>query len=295
MAETPDFEPDSAFEIVEPIRLSAPLIFNSPHSGSRYPASFLERTRLDARSVRQSEDVDVDALFSCATSAAPLMRAHFPRAWLDVNREPFELDPDMFSDGLPSFANTTSARVASGLGTIPRVVADGKAIYATTLSAAEALARIEDVYVPYHRALRRLVDRSRSIFGLAILVDCHSMPSTIRSTHFRKRPDFVLGDRHGSSCDPAVTDAVEALLVRRGYDVSRNRPYAGGFITEHYGQPADGVHAIQIEVNRALYLDERKLTRSKSYDTLRGDIEMLVDMLVEVGAELVSPHRDAAE
>jgi len=295
MAEAIDFEPDSAFEIVEPKRLRAPLIFNSPHSGSHYPASFLAKSRLDERAVRQSEDVDVDELFYAAVSDAPLLRAHFPRAWLDVNREPFELDPGMFSDPLPSFANTASARVASGLGTIPRVVADGKAIYASALTTAEALARIEDVYVPYHRALRRLIDRSRAIFGFAVLIDCHSMPSTVRTAHLRRRPDFVLGDRHGSSCDPVLADAIEATLVRRGYDVSRNRPYAGGFITEHYGQPGDGTHAIQIEVNRALYLDERTLQRSKGYEVLRDDIAELIAMLVRDCSDLISPQRDAAE
>ena len=295
MAEAIDFESDSAFEIIEPSRLGAPLIFNSPHSGSRYPASFLARSRLDERAVRQSEDVDVDELFSAAVTDAPLLRAHFPRAWLDVNREPFELDPVMFSDPLPSFANIKSARVASGLGTIPRVVADGKAIYSTLLSVNEALARIEDVYVPYHQALRRLLDRSRAVFGFAILVDCHSMPSTVRTAHLRRRPDFVLGDRHGLSCDPALTDAIEATLVRRGYDVSRNRPYAGGFITEHYGQPGDGIHAVQIEVNRALYLDERTLHRSKGYPTLRADIAGLIESLIGDCGDLVSPRHIAAE
>jgi N-formylglutamate amidohydrolase len=295
MAEAIDFEPDSAFEIVEPKRLTAPLIFNSPHSGSRYPSSFLAKSRLDERAVRQSEDVDVDELFAAATSGAPLLRAHFPRAWLDVNREPFELDPGMFSERLPTFANTGSARVASGLGTIPRVVADGKAIYSGALSIGEALARIESVYVPYHRALRRLIDRSRAIFGFAILIDCHSMPSTVRMAHLRRRPDFVLGDRHGSSCDSALTDAIEAALVRRGYDVSRNRPYAGGFITEHYGQPKDGTHAIQIEVNRALYLDERSLRRSKGYAVLRDDIAGLIGMLIRDSSDLINRHREAAE
>jgi N-formylglutamate amidohydrolase len=295
MAEGIDFEPDSAFETIEPIRVRAPLVFNSPHSGSHYPPSFLARSRLDQRAVRQSEDVFVDDLFGAASADVPLLRALFPRAWLDVNREPFELDPKMFNEQLPSFANVGSARVASGLGTIPRVVADGKTIYSEPLSIAEALARIENVYVPYHRTLRRLVDRSRSVFGFAVLIDCHSMPSTVRMANLRGRPDFVLGDRHGSSCDSSLTDAIESVLVRRGYDVSRNRPYAGGFITEHYGRPGDGVHAIQIEVNRALYLDERSLRKSKGYDKLRDDIGALIAMLVHDCLDLINPIREAAE
>lgn len=295
MAEAEQFDPNEAFEIIAPDRPAAPLVFNSPHSGSRYPASMLARTHLDARAVRQSEDTYVDRLFASAVAgAAPLLLAHFPRAWLDVNREPFELDPKMFSGALPSFANTRSARVASGLGTIPRLVADGKAIYTDRLPVAEALDRIETVYVPYHRALRRLLDRTYESFGVAILVDCHSMPSTVRTGTLRKA-DFVLGDRHGSSCAGALTDLVESALVRRGYDVSRNRPYAGGFITEHYGRPKHGTHAIQIEINRALYLNERTLERSKGYDALEADLAGLAAELVRDAHDAVDPPRIAAE
>ncbi len=296
MADAEEFEPATAFELIAPRRQQAPLVFNSPHSGSLYPKSFLLRSQLDERTVRQSEDTFVDRLFMTAINdAAPLLRAHFPRAWLDVNREPFELDPKMFSGALPTFANTGSARVASGLGTIPRLVADGKAIYAEPLPVAEALSRIENVYVPYHRALQQLLDRTAAEFGVAILIDCHSMPSTVRASNLRGRPDFVLGDRHGSSCAPALTDAIERGLVRRGYDVSRNRPYAGGFITEHYGRPREGVHAIQIEINRALYLDERNLRRAKGYEALETDLAGLVADLIGECEDLVSPPRQAAE
>ncbi len=295
MAEAEEFDPGNAFEIVAPAEPVAPLVFNSPHSGSRYPASLLARTHLNARAVRQSEDTDVDRLFEAAIAGtAPLLHAHFPRAWLDVNREPFELDPKMFDGTLPSFANTRSARVAAGLGTIPRVVADGKAIYTDPLPVTEALDRIETVYVPYHRALRRLLDRTHEAFGMAILIDCHSMPSTVRTGGLRKA-DFVLGDRHGSSCADALTDLIEAALVRRGYDVSRNRPYAGGFITEHYGRPKHGTHAIQIEINRSLYLNERTLERSKGYDPLQADLAGLVMELVRDAQDAIEPPRVAAE
>ncbi len=286
----------NAFELVEPAQQLAPLVFNSPHSGARYDPDFLAASRLDKHAIRQSEDIYVDRLFGAAFAhGTPLLRAHFPRAWLDVNREAYELDPRMFDGRLPAFANTRSARVASGLGTIPRVVADGQAIYARRMPVDDALARIRDVYVPYHRLLAETLERTRQRFGYAILIDCHSMPSTVRSSQFRARPDFVLGDRHGASCSGLLTDIVESCLVRRGYDVSRNRPYAGGFITEHYGRPRDGVHAIQIEINRALYLDERTLEESRGYQTLAGDIGGLIGDLVRAADDLVASPREAAE
>ncbi len=285
-----------AFETREPPRQLAPFVFNSPHSGTDYPADFVAASRLDGLAIRHSEDVFVDRLFASAlANGAPMLCARFPRAWLDVNREPFELDPRMFDGPLPPFANTTSARVANGLGTIPRIVADGKAIYRKRLPVAEALQRIDEVYVPYHRELRRLIDRTRETFGFAILIDCHSMPSTVRSAHLRGRPDFVLGDRHGSSCHTALTDMVEATLVRMSYDVSRNRPYAGGFITEHYGRPRDGVHAIQIEVNRALYLNERTLEPARGYRTLELDISTMIAELIHRCADFMPPAQQAAE
>jgi N-formylglutamate amidohydrolase len=284
------------YEVVEPERQLAPFVFSSPHSGSHYPEAFLAASRLDTTSIRRSEDIYVDRLFaSAAAHGAPMLRAHFPRAWIDVNREPFELDPQMFDSDLPNFANTRSNRVANGLGTIPRLVADGQAIYAGRIGVAEALDRIEQAYVPYHRALVRLIDRTRKAFGFAILIDCHSMPSTVRSAQFRGRADFVLGDRHGASCHPALTNAVEAALVKRNYDVCRNRPYAGGFITEHYGQPLDGVHAIQIEINRALYLNERTLEPTRGYERLKSDIASIIGELVRLSADFAAPLPEAAE
>ena len=296
MTDARSFEPGPAFELIEPSRRLTPLVFNSPHSGSHYPRSFLGLSRLDRTAIRQSEDSHVDELFLAAVDhGAPLLRARFPRAWLDVNREPFELDPKMFRGTLPSFANTKSARVTSGLGTIPRIVADGKAIYLAPLPVAEGLSRIEEVYVPYHRLLRRTIDTTRQTFGFSVLIDCHSMPSTTRSAHFRGRPDFVLGDRHGSSCSPLLTSAIEGALVGLGYDVSRNRPYAGGFITEHYGKPKDGTHAIQIEINRSLYLSERTLEKKKNFARLRADLSSLIGSLVGACNDIADCQRDAAE
>ena len=179
------------------------------------------------------------------------MRAHFPRCFVDVNREPYELDPRMFEGRLPSFANTRSMRVAGGLGTVARVVGDAQEIYDQRIPVDDALRRIESLYKPYHRALRRLFTRLHRDFGAAVLIDCHSMPSTAGHRDERPRPEFVLGDRYGTSCVGVVAETVEKTLRTLGYTVSRNKPYAGGFITEHYGNPAGGLHAIQLEINRA--------------------------------------------
>ena len=240
-------ELEPPFEILEPAETQGPVVFNSPHSGSIYPPAFLSAARLDLAQLRRSEDSFVDELFTGVVRRGfPLMRAHFPRCYVDVNREPYELDPRMFDGRLPSFANTRSMRVAGGLGTVARVVGDAQEIYHQRIPVDDALRRIEGLYKPYHRALRRLVTRVHRDFGTAILVDCHSMPSLAGSRDERPRADIVLGDRYGTSCVAGVTDVVETTLHDLGYSVSRNKPYAGGFITEHYGNPPAGLHAIQL-------------------------------------------------
>jgi N-formylglutamate amidohydrolase len=196
--------------------------------------------------------------------------AHFPRAYLDVNREPYELDPRMFDGRLPSFANTRSLRVAGGLGTIPKIVGDGQDIYRTRLPVAEALQRIEGIYKPYHAALRSLVQGALRSHGEAVLVDCHSMPSASLGPAAAERPDIVLGDRYGASAAPQLVEAAEAIFEELGFRVARNRPYAGGFITEHYGQPNGGVHALQIEINRRLYMDETAIAPHEGYARVRS-------------------------
>jgi N-formylglutamate amidohydrolase len=253
----PDIQPP--FEAIEPPRLAAPLVFDSPHSGSRYPRAFLAASRLDPLTLRRSEDAFVDELFlPCVALGAPLLRARFPRAFLDLNREPFELDPRMFDGPLPDYANTRSLRVAAGLGTVPRVVGDAQPIYRERVPVADALARVAALHRPYHQRLAGLIERTRARFGVAILVDCHSMPSTLAEAGAL---DIVLGDRFGASAAPWVVEALESALLARGYRVRRNKPYAGGYITEHYGLPAAGRHAVQIEVNRALYMDEARMVK----------------------------------
>ena len=188
---------------------------------------------------------------------APLVHATFPRAWCDPNREPWELDPAMFADALPSWVNTTSARVTAGLGTIARVVASGEAIYRGKLTFAEAERRIETCWKPFHDAIAALIEATRARFGQCVLIDCHSMPSHVPiSGRGDRLADIILGDAHGTACAPQLTRFVERRLIDLGYRVRRNDPYAGGFITRHYGRPREHVHALQIEIARDLYMDE---------------------------------------
>jgi N-formylglutamate amidohydrolase len=296
MKNSNEVELEPPFEIIEPAEWTAPLVFNSPHSGRVYPRTFLAAARLDLQTLRRSEDTFVDELILGVVRAGmPMMRAHFPRCYVDVNREPYELDPRMFDGRLPSFANTRSMRVAGGLGTVARVVGDAQEIYDRRLPVDDALRRIEALYKPYHRALRRLVTRVHRDFGAAILVDCHSMPSTAGAKDERPRADIVIGDRYGTSCVTHVTDTVEATLRGLGYAVSRNKPYAGGFITEHYGNPAAGFHSLQLEVNRALYMDERRYEPVASFARLAADLVTLAERLAALPVEELRPYRAAAE
>jgi N-formylglutamate deformylase len=290
-------ELDPPFEVIEPAERRGPVIFNSPHSGCVYPRAFLTASRLDLATLRRSEDCFVDELMlGVVTRGYPLMRAHFPRCYVDVNREPYELDPRMFEGRLPSFANTRSMRVAGGLGTVARVVGDAQEIYDRRISVNDALRRIESLYKPYHRALRRLFTRVHRDFGAATLIDCHSMPSTTGGgKDERPRADVVLGDRYGTSCVAPVSETIESTLRSFGYAVSRNKPYAGGFITEHYGNPAAGLHTIQLEINRGLYMDERRFERSTDFPRLVTHLEILADRVAAIPIEELRPYRAAAE
>ena len=280
------------FRVIEPADQRLPFVFNSPHSGRRYPADFLRRSRLGHVTVRRSEDAFVEELFSGVVRlGAPLLAADFPRAYLDVNREPYELDQRMFTGPLPGHANTRSIRVAGGLGTIPRVVAEGQEIYAERLSVAEGMARIETIYRPYHAALGRLMARTSVRFGYAVLVDCHSMPSNTAGGS-GNRPDVVVGDRYGTACAPGLTRRMMDAFATRGYRVTRNKPYAGGFITEHYGRPARGLHAIQIEINRGLYMDEGRIEPSRRFDAVARDLTAIVEEVASApDANLYPPGR----
>ena len=274
------------FDLVSPPVQTAPVVFTSPHSGRQYPADFIEAARLDAHGLRRSEDSFVDELFAGAQAAgAPLLCATFPRAYCDPNREPWELDPSMFADDLPAWVNTTSARVGAGLGTLARVVASGEPIYREKLPFSEAEFRVRHCWTPYHDMLAALIADTRRRFGACLLVDCHSMPAHAgRGT----APDIVLGDVHGTACSGRVTALVETLLSGMGYVVRRNDPYAGGYITRHYGRPREGVHALQIEIARSLYMDELKLVRRSGFAALQNDLSTLAIHLVQAAQGLLS-------
>jgi N-formylglutamate amidohydrolase len=257
-----------------------PLILASPHSGSDYPPEFVAASRLDSLALRRSEDSFVDELFAAAPSlGAPLLSARFPRAYLDVNREAYELDPAMFSDALPRFVNARSPRVRMGLGTIARIVANGEEIYAGKLCFAEARRRIDGLYHPYHQALVRLVEETEALFGGYLLVDCHSMPSAAGSVSGPDGADVVLGDCHGAACAPAILEAARHFLAERGFAVAVNAPYAGGFTTGHYGDPCRSRHALQIELNRGLYMDERNYRRKPRFARIAADMAELIRRL----------------
>jgi N-formylglutamate amidohydrolase len=291
-----DGEVSPPFEIVEPAEWRAPIIFNSPHSGSAYPDAFLSASRIDLPTLRRSEDSFMDELIGeLGDRGFAVVRVHFPRSYVDVNREPYELDPRMFAGRLPSFANTRSMRVAGGLGTIPRVVGDGQEIYRERLAVDDALARIETLYKPYHRALRRLINRIHQAFGTVVLVDCHSMPSIGVSRDEPRRPDVVIGDRYGTSCAPLLADTVEDTMSQLGYSVGRNKPYAGGFITEHYGNPASGLHVVQLELNRAVYMDERRREKGPRFAQVAADFATLAEVLASVPLGDLGPFQAAAE
>jgi N-formylglutamate deformylase len=269
--------------VVRPQRQRAPFVFASPHSGRLYPPSFVEKTRLNPTALRRSEDAFVEELFDCAREfGAPMLIARFPRAYLDANRAPMELDPAMFDGALPLAVDRASPRVHAGLGIIPRVVREGTEIYRARLPAREAEFRIQNFYRPYHLQLARLVEITRATFGAAIVVDCHSMPSAAAS------PDVVIGDRLGLSALSEVTSAAERAFADAGFSVARNAPYAGGHTIHLYGRPGDGIHALQIEINRGLYLHEERVERTQRFAEVRSAIGAALRDLMSLDFTAVS-------
>jgi N-formylglutamate amidohydrolase len=259
----------------------SPFLFASPHSGRLYPADMLDASALGPEAIRRSEDAFVDRLVAAGPRhGAVLIAARYARAYVDLNREAWELDPAMFSDELPAFARRRTPRVAAGLGSIARVVADGQEIYSRKLTFAEAEQRIAQVYRPYHTALDGLLRSARTAHGASVLIDWHSMPAAAgEAGRGRRSFDMVLGDRFGAACAPGLTTHVERELQAMGYNVARNAPYAGGYITEYYGRPADGAHALQVEINRGLYLKPGSLEPAAGFDRLAADLEQLFESL----------------
>lgn len=282
-------EQGSPFTILRPKTQNAPVVFASPHSGNQYPKEFLDLALLDPIALRRSEDAFVDELYEAAVKfGAPLLKANFPRAYVDPNREPFELDPKMFDSTLPSYVNVDSARAVAGLGTVAKVVTNGTNIYPHKLNFEEVRSRIESLYHPYHGALRQLIEETRSIFGACLLIDCHSMPSIggpMDTDPNYSRTDIILGDRFSSSCSEWITNMAQDSLEEEGFVVRRNRPYAGGFTTLHYGAPKTRVHTLQVELNRVLYMDEKNITRLDEMADIKRRLQPLIERLCDINPE----------
>ena len=277
-----------AFDLSLPERQTLPVVVASPHSGSHYPAEFLSQIAVPLAALRRAEDAFVDELFSAAPSLGmPLLAARFPRSYVDANREPYELDPAMFEGPLPRPLNHRTTRVAAGLGMIPRVAASGEAIYRGRVPADMIEQRLETCWRPYHLTLSSLVEQTYGQFGAALLIDAHSMPSSVSSLGARERDarvDVVLGDNHGESCAPELVEYAERWLAGRGLRVLRNQPYAGGFTTQRYGRPQLARHALQIEINRALYMDEARHERLPVAGVLE---RLMAGLLQEIGNQAV--------
>lgn len=296
------------YEVRQPAHQTLPFVFSSPHSGRHYPDRLIRMSRLGPKDLRKSEDFFVDLLFAHAPAyGAPLIYSDYPRAYIDLNREPYELDPLMFSDKLPPFAIKNSERVFAGLGSIPRVVMQDMEIYPKKLLFAREQSRIEGIHKPYHRRLKELVYKTKARFGWAGVIDCHSMPASRSLSMLSlggwsssgenkpdRNPDFVIGDRYGGSCAPNLSDWVEGTLQAMGYTVARNNPYAGGFTTRHYGQPHHGIHVLQIEINRRLYVNEKRLALiPKATQELQTNLNFLIKSLAQL--DLSVTHSSAAE
>lgn len=285
--------PKNAFTLLRPQKLTSSVVFASPHSGCDYPDHFVRRSLLDEKAIRSSEDAFVDRLFDRAPEfGAPLLMAGAPRAFIDLNRGVEELDPALI-EGVRKHGH--NPRVASGLGVIPRVVSNGQIIYRGKIPLQEAKARIAAYWRPYHGALQGLLNEACSVFGEAILIDCHSMPhealdSMVKSG--RKRPVIVLGDRFGSSADSEIVDQIEAIFASAGLEVARNTPFAGAYVTQHYGRPSRRQHAIQVEIDRALYMDERTITPHSGFEAFRDLVGQIIGEIAAIGTQR---HQLAAE
>jgi N-formylglutamate amidohydrolase len=283
---------NSIFHISKPIKKICPLIFSSPHSGRIYSDNFSKMTNLNLCNLRQSEDAYVDEIFaSSVLYGAPLLRALFPRAYVDVNREPWELDPKMFFEPLPSYVKKKSPYISAGLGTVPKIVGSGQKIYLRKLSFLEVHKRILNHYFPYHNALKNLIKNTLSIHGTCLIIDCHSMPSEnrVRRSSEKFLPDIIIGDNHGTTCSSSVVELTAKTLEVLGYSVGRNHPYAGGFITKNYSNVQKGIHVMQIEIKRSLYMNEKTVERSPKLSFLVKKFQSLIEELTAINLENLGP------
>lgn len=273
-----------AYTLIEPEPLSSAAVFSSPHSGRDYPAEWTATSRLDELSLRASEDAYVDRLYDSAPRwGAPLIAATAPRAFIDLNRGPEELDPAIVRGVRATGLNP---RVAAGLGVIPRIVAEGRPIMSGRISLEEARARIASRHTPYHERLEALMTRAHERFGIAVLFDCHSMPSdALRAAPRVKggRAEIVLGDRFGTSARRDVVLAAQAAFEAAGFAVACNTPFAGGHITQRYGRPSQNWHAVQIEIDRSLYLDQRRIEPGPGYEAFCATLAQVIPTLCGIG------------
>lgn len=285
--------PPAPFTALWPLEQRAPCVISSPHSGSYYPPDLMQETRLDLLTLRQSEDFRVDSLCAAAPQIGlPLIAATYARAYVDCNRDAWELDPEMFCDSLPAYVNTSSPGVLTGFGTIPRQVTPTDAIYSQRLAFEEARRRVETVHRPYHEALQHALERTKRLFGRAFLIDVHSMPS-LPLQQRQPSPDFVLGDQHGQTAPPELVDEIEGFLIDLGFTVARNTPYAGGYITQHYSRKSEGLYSLQIEIDRALYMNQKKLREGPGFAATRQVVTSLLDHIAAWTASFA--RRKAAE
>lgn len=274
----------NAYQLIEPEVHSTSVVFASPHSGRDYSAELLARITLNPLAIRSSEDAFVDDLFSAAPAyGAPLLLANTPRAVVDLNRSADELDPALI-EGVRKIGH--NPRISSGLGVIPRVVANGFPIYAGKMTRQEADQRIAEIWQPYHAKLQELLNQSRAMFGEAILIDCHSMPheaieSALRSGN--NGPDVVLGDRFGAAASEAVVERIEAAFAAQGLKVARNTPFAGAYTAQHYGRPSREQHVVQVEIDRSLYMDEKRIEPNADYDAFKKMITSIVAEVSDIG------------
>ncbi|MGR3468424.1 MAG: N-formylglutamate amidohydrolase [Shimia sp.] len=274
--------PRTAFHLQRPTRTTTGVVFASPHSGRDYPQWFLRKTVLDERAIRSSEDAYVDRLLDSAPQCgAPLLLAGAPRAFVDLNRAPDELDPALVKNARRMPHNP---RVASGLGVVPRVVSGGRSIYRGKITLDEANHRIATYWRPYHDKLQMLLDDARIGFGRAILIDVHSMPSEAARSG-SSRADIVLGDRFGASASGEIVDHVEAAFAAAGFRVARNTPFAGAYITQHYGKPERNQHALQVEIDRGLYLDEADIRPAATFNAVRAQLARAVAEIADIGRQ----------
>jgi len=270
------------YSVTEIDRQTSPIVLASPHSGNCYNEDFIAKSRLTLAELRRGEDAFIDDLFEPAKGIGiPLIAAHFPRVFVDANRSPWELDPDMFVGPLPNFVTTQSSRITAGLGTVAKFAAGNRQIYRHKLNFSDIQKRIKNTHVPYHEQLKELVHKTHRKFQQCLLIDCHSMPSgaELGNYHDKGLSDFILGDRFGSSCNDHITRLVETTLMDLGYSVGRNKPYAGGYTTRHYADINLGVETLQIEINRRLYMDEQTIERHQGFHQMQTDLGYLLRVL----------------